>query len=257
MKVKRAELKRAARRVLLGNYGTMAAAYLIYIAIAGGGMAVMQLLAVGRQLPAVLIARGQTMGLRISGGTVLAAFLAEILAGAVSFLLTAGMTRMFYEVCTQGKTRIRVVFWAFVNQPWKYVLVFLFFAAVSALCMVPVIVLAAAAAVSPKNAAFAALFITLYLLALCIAALYVSLAWSQYLVILVEDPQKGIVSALCESWRWMRGNKLRYLALVFSFFGLMLLAAVSCGIGLFWVVPYMGCTNVFFYLSVKRGYSAS
>ncbi len=248
MKAGRGELKGRARKILLGHYGTAAGACLIYMAIAGGGAAVLELVLAGSRILRGTAAWGRLTEPQVWGGLLAG----ELLIGAVSFLLASGMNRMFYELCTQGRTRIVSLVWAFMNRPWKFAGVFLLFTAASALCMVPMIVLGAAAAVSPENAAFAAGFITLYSLLLCAAVCYVSLALSQYLVILVEDPRKGIFQALGESARLMRGNKGRFLLLGLSFLGMLFLGALSYGIGFFWIVPYMGCTNVLFYLDLRR-----
>ena len=49
----------------------------------------------------------------------------------------------------------------------------------------------------------------------------------------------------------MEGNKLRLLYLRLSFLGFYLLAVLSCGIGLLWLMPYMQQTMVSFYLDVQ------
>ena len=49
----------------------------------------------------------------------------------------------------------------------------------------------------------------------------------------------------------MEGNKLRLLYLQLSFIGFYLLAVLSCGIGLLWLMPYMQQTTVSFYLDVQ------
>ena len=49
----------------------------------------------------------------------------------------------------------------------------------------------------------------------------------------------------------MRGNRCRYFGLGLSFLGILALAYMSLGIGMLWIVPYLICTNVFFYLDLK------
>ena len=49
----------------------------------------------------------------------------------------------------------------------------------------------------------------------------------------------------------MEGNKLRLLYLQLIFLGFYLLAVLSCGIGLLWLMPYMQQTMVSFYLDVQ------
>ena len=52
----------------------------------------------------------------------------------------------------------------------------------------------------------------------------------------------------------MYGYKMRYFKLLLSFIGWILLAALTCGIALFWVYPYMQAANANFYEYVKEEY---
>ena len=45
----------------------------------------------------------------------------------------------------------------------------------------------------------------------------------------------------------MRGQKGRYFYVTISFFGVMALSVLTCGIGMLWVMPYMETTLAFFY----------
>lgn len=67
-------------------------------------------------------------------------------------------------------------------------------------------------------------------------------------MILAEYPEIGVIDALRNSANLMRGNKWRLFCLQISFIGWVLLAAMcTCGIGMFFLAPYMSAANAAFY----------
>ena len=76
-------------------------------------------------------------------------------------------------------------------------------------------------------------------------------AHPQKIVMLVDNPYASIRGTFRRSKELMEGNKLRLLYLQLSFLGFYLLAVLSCGIGLLWLMPYMQQTMVSFYLDVQ------
>lgn len=72
--------------------------------------------------------------------------------------------------------------------------------------------------------------------------------------ILAEHPECGGWEALSESWRMMRGHKLRLFCLDISFIGWSLLCALTCGIGYLWLTPYTCASEAIFYLELAGDY---
>lgn len=68
--------------------------------------------------------------------------------------------------------------------------------------------------------------------------------------LMAEFPDLGVMDAMNESKRLMKGNKWRLFCLQFSFIGWELLAAITCGIGSLWVTPYIQAATAAFYLEV-------
>ncbi len=83
-----------------------------------------------------------------------------------------------------------------------------------------------------------------------IIALY---RYSQAFYIMAEDPRKGIMECINESKYMMAGHKLDKFILDLSFLGWYLLAGVTCGLALMYVLPYKGVTDAGFYNSLKYG----
>ena len=76
-------------------------------------------------------------------------------------------------------------------------------------------------------------------------------------MILAEYPELGILDALRNSARIMRGNKWRLFCLNLSFIGWALLTVLTCGIGLFWLIPYMNASFTEFYDEVANRRAAA
>lgn len=83
--------------------------------------------------------------------------------------------------------------------------------------------------------------------------------YEYYLVpyILYDTPDIDYKAALRLSRDMMYGNKWRLFVLQLSFIGWNLLAALCCGIGLFFLTPYLEATYLEFYEDVRRQYYGS
>ena len=71
--------------------------------------------------------------------------------------------------------------------------------------------------------------------------------------IMADYPGVGVIEALRLSRQMMRGNKWRMFCLDFSFIGWILLAACcTCGIGIFFVMPYQNVARTAFYHEISN-----
>ncbi|QOX63117.1 DUF975 family protein [Anoxybacterium hadale] len=91
------------------------------------------------------------------------------------------------------------------------------------------------------------IFIVLWMLLLFIPGIIAALRYSMSFYILADHPEMGIMEALNESKRLMRGNKWKLFCLYLSFLGWAILSAFTLGIGYLWLMPYMEVTIVAFY----------
>jgi len=82
----------------------------------------------------------------------------------------------------------------------------------------------------------------LWSLLLFVPGIIASLNYSQAYYILIQNPDIGIVEAIEESKRMMKGNKWRLFVLELSFIGWMLLMLCTFGLLGFWLIPYMSVT---------------
>lgn len=90
-------------------------------------------------------------------------------------------------------------------------------------------------------------FVFLWSLLLVIPGIIKALAYSQTFFVLKDHPEYGILQAITESRKLMDGYKWKYFLLQLSFIGWVLLAILTLGIGLLWVIPYMNASYATFY----------
>lgn len=95
------------------------------------------------------------------------------------------------------------------------------------------------------------IFTILWSILLVIPGIIAAFSYSMAFYIMEEDPSMGIMDAIRESKEMMRGNKFRLFCLGFSFIGWLLLCALTLGIGLLWLGPYMNAAFAAFYLEIS------
>lgn len=100
-------------------------------------------------------------------------------------------------------------------------------------------------------------YIYLWTCLLFVPGIIKSYSYAMTSYILAENPNIGADEAICESMKMMKGHKMDLFLLDFSFFGWMLLAGLTCGVGLLWLTPYMNSARAAFYLDLKEATAAA
>ena len=88
-------------------------------------------------------------------------------------------------------------------------------------------------------------------LLLMIPGLILGLAYTMVPFILHDHPELHPAGVLAESRMMMRGHKWELFLLVLSFFGWMILAVITFGIGFLWLAPYMQMTITKYYEQLR------
>lgn len=107
-------------------------------------------------------------------------------------------------------------------------------------------------------ALWVALWTFLWLLLFIIPGIIKSLAYSQVLYIVAENPQVSVRQAMKISMAITKGYKADIFLLELSFIGWALLTVLTLGIGYLWLIPYMSATfaNTYRFLkadALRRG----
>lgn len=87
----------------------------------------------------------------------------------------------------------------------------------------------------------------LWSLLFLIPGIIAAISYSQSLYIAAENPELSITEVIDESKKLMRGRKWEYFVLGLSFILWSFLVAVTFGIAVLWVAPYMQITYAAFY----------
>lgn len=95
------------------------------------------------------------------------------------------------------------------------------------------------------------LFLLLWTLLLIVPGIIKSYAYMMTFFVLAENPSLGAREAIRRSEAMMRGNKWKLFCLYFRFLGWALLAILTCGIGMLWLMPYMQTAMAHFYDDVR------
>lgn len=91
------------------------------------------------------------------------------------------------------------------------------------------------------------LFILLWSLLLIIPGVIASYRYRLAYYVILDNPSIGVLEAIAESKRLMRGNKGKLFILDLTFIGWALLAALTFGLGMIALLPYMATATVVFY----------
>lgn len=176
-------------------------------------------------------------------------YIATILIGIASVVLTAGQYRLHLKLARSGEMHLSEVFIPVKYHANQFILTELLLFGVSLITMLPM---------------FGGLFLiytgtsmTDYLLALAasvvsmILGVYISLTFDLVYFVMIDNENLSMMQALKYTKNMVITHRKRYLYMQLSFLGMILLAGLSFGIGILWVQPYMVQTTTLFYLDVK------
>lgn len=143
-----------------------------------------------------------------------------------------------------------VGFTKFGRVLWMNILISLFSTLWSILCIIPAVISIVLFVVLESAA-----FLYLYMLLLAGGALLSTIITLRYQLapfFMLDDPDCTAREAINRSKEAMKGHVFEYFVLLLSFIGWMLLCAITMGIMLIWVMPYMEVTLANFYEAVRQ-----
>ncbi len=91
------------------------------------------------------------------------------------------------------------------------------------------------------------IFICLWAVLLIVPGIIAAFRYSMSFYILADNPEIGIMEAIEQSKKMMRGNKWKFFCLNLSFIGWLFLSFFTLCIGLLWLLPYMEVSVIAFY----------
>lgn len=235
MKRSSAELKKYAKAILKGKWGTFIGTSAIYLII----------LVASSFLPNRLF--------RYSNGTVF--FIIKecilLILSVLTQLFFAGLNNQSMKACRGQKIDVKDLFYVFSHNPDRFIKVALVQVLMTTFITFPLYFTDYIYSFNFSGIA-ALIFSTLYLLYIVAAVFFIilTLAFTLRFYLLIDYPQMSAMDALKTSWQLMKGNKGRAFKLSFSFLGWIILGLATFRIGMLWITPYLNVTMAFFYFDI-------
>lgn len=240
-----ASLKTMARGQLLGKYGTVIGAYLLHFLCI---------------VPVTMITS------RIIGTDSVASSLVYCAASFLISLLTgffvAGEAFIYLKIACGQIPRVGDLFHCFQGDQSKVLGIQAVLAGSAALSSLPAMIVGSIMGRSllvmmlggTPTGSEAPLFLlfTVFYVAGTAVMVFVRLLLSQAYYLMLDFPEYTASELVRMSIRLMKGHKGRLFYIQLSFFPLMMVSMLSCGIGMLWLLPYMEATSANFYLDLVK-----
>lgn len=249
MKTTSTELKKRAKLTLSGNYGTAVGAMLIVYVL----LIVVIMIFIGISAVSTLSWIGESGFNR--GGWIRSLAIEMVIyfiAILLVYLIMVGIRRMFYHMCTGQPYSLGDMLFAFTHRPQRFLGVYFINLVFGMIIGIPYFVVSVSARITGYIPILAALQFLMYLLQIVGIVVY-SLHFKMAVYLLMEDPERTVISCFRESAALMKGNKGRLFYLGISLIGMYLLGFGSFGIGFLWILPYIETTMIHFYLDMSDG----
>lgn len=227
------ELKRLSREFLMGRYMTPVLAVIT-----------------ATILPGILLMPFSTSTMTHWNVQTATYAIAAIIIGLLAQLLNAGIVRIHLLLAKRQSVSLKDLFWAFRNQPDRFLLSALFMTIMFLLPAVPAGLYLLMLARKKMTAAYLVVTVAAVILLLSIILLYMACSFCLVFPFYIEHDDMSVIEGFRSSLRYMRGNKMRYFLLQLSFLGWQLLGLCSMGIGMLWISPYISQTQANFYLDL-------
>lgn len=241
--------KSLARKTLLGKYACVVIAQILAFIFPF----ILGLLCVGSLALAAyggnLFGTGRDEALLIVGALLFSAFL--ILTVLSSLFMRYGVTKLFIHICRGEKYGVGDIWYPFTRgaHPFKILVVeilnVLFLGACSILVMTGVLIYGSFGINGPTYVSVLC-GILIFLFILLLLFLMSSLFLSD--LVIIDNPEAGISGAISGSFKLMKGHRLKGLWFIFFSFIFWQILVSFCHLTALWIIPYAGCSRIFFYL---------
>ena len=176
-------------------------------------------------------------------------YAAILLITIASVVLTVGQYCLHLRIAREGKLHLMELYYPLLHDANRLII------AESVLWVLRLIGLA------PAIGAIAIVYfyeeINMYLIALvlailgCVLTVLIEVTFGMTYFALIDGEDLTVMEAFKTALKLIKGHKGRFLYLYASFAGMYFLAAITFGIGLLWVQPYVMQTTTLFYLDIK------
>ena len=233
MKTAFKELKRIARANLIDNYN-----------IAMRALTTMMLITLAIELPFSVLLRSE----HPTPMQNILYYIVELLISIISGVLQIGLIQLHLSLARGQKIAHNQVFHCFRTQTDRYI--------ISIVAKLLLYVVSASPAIlgmylfetnTERNLRICAIILCIISV---VCMIFVSLSFYFVSYVLLDHADISVIKGFQQSYRFMKGQRLRLLFLFISFIGMGILEILSVGIGAFWIEPYKSQTIANFYLDI-------
>lgn len=101
-----------------------------------------------------------------------------------------------------------------------------------------------------------AIAIVIFALLTVIYSIWILVMYSQVNFIILDNPKFDVIDAMRHSRTLMDGKKWKFILMILSFLGWILLCILTLGIGFLWLMPYLYTTLAAFYCDIRDAENA-
>lgn len=232
-----AELKATARERLTDNYG--------------GAIAVLILV----QVVSLFASSFISSLVPVSGITgIVISEIVRFIVSTFTGLFQVGLAYYFLKLAVGKNSELMDIFYGFKEIRNQALVISLIRSLIINVCLIPYTIFYYNFLITGNFTFYICLLLSLIIGNLL--SVLLTLPISQSFFLLLDFPDYTAKQALLGSLNLMKRNYIKLLLLELSFFPLVLLSMLSCGIGLLWVVPYTRTTMALYYLSLMKRDSA-
>jgi uncharacterized membrane protein len=226
-----AALKADAREQLLGKYKTVILAYMLMEVFITGCLTLVQ----------------SQVNMQRTTGRIMyyAVYLIVLLLSSV---FIAGQHYLYLNIARGRTYAVSDLWYAFRTCADRAIKVNMQLLLLGAACGLP-LVLSVYVMLDTQNY-YLSLLVAVCLILFFAGLTMILLFYTQALYLLLDYPEESSRQLLAHSRMLMKGHKGSYFYLLVSFSGILLLALLTFGIGMFWIYPYMTATQTNFYLQL-------
>ena len=226
-------LKADARELLLGKYKTAVLAYVLMEVIITGILTLIEM----------------QVNLQTSAGLLLY-YAVYFIVLLLSTVIVVGQNYLYLNMYRGQAFETNNIWYGFRTCADRAILAYLAIFGKTLLFSLPVAIATALMLVT-KNYYFA-LLVGAGAIFMLIGVTLIQLDYSQVFYLVLDHPDLSTREVLTTSKQLMKGHRGSYLYLSVSFIGIYLLSALTFGIGMLWIYPYVTATKTGYYLELTK-----
>lgn len=232
-----AQFKALAKEQLLGNYGKIAGAFAVIIAIYFSVFSIAYAVGLGGIMTSALFGGFNITSTMIGSFVILVLIMLIIIA--LFYCMEVGLIYMSLQIARGNQIELKDVFFAFSHHPDKVLGLFFLFYFANILMSVPACIVQVVYENEIMNfgSPMFWLYLVLYLASIA-GSVMLSLVYGLRFYFYCDHPEWKALNCAKQSRILLQGQKGRFFYIGLSFIGWYCLVLLSCGLAILWVGPY-------------------